>query len=127
MPVLGQDFFPSVDAGQIRLHFRARTGLRIEETARLADQVDARHPPDDRARNSTTILDNIGLPYSGINLCYSNGGTIGTADAEILVQLRPTRTRLDGDVHQATAPGAAATGFPASSSSSSRRTSSRRF
>ena len=91
--VLGRDFFPSVDAGQIRLHLRARTGLRIEETARLAGQVDEairRTIPRD---DLSTIIDNIGLPYSGINLSYSNSGTIGTSDAEILVQLRQERGR----------------------------------
>ena len=89
--VLGRDFFPKVDAGQIRLHMRARTGLRIEETARLADQVNQTIrnvvPPEELV----TVLDNIGLPYSGINLSYSNAGTIGTSDAEILVQLKPER------------------------------------
>ena len=90
---LGRDFFPSVDAGQIRLHMRARTGLRIEETARLADQVNTviRHTIPDR--DLITVLDNVGLPYSGINLTYSNSGTIGTSDAEILVQLKPERNR----------------------------------
>ena len=90
---LGRDFFPSVDAGQIRLHMRARTGLRIEESARLADQINGvirRMIPE---RDLLTVLDNIGLPYSGINLTYSNSGTIGTADAEILVQLKPERQR----------------------------------
>ena len=90
---LGRDFFPSVDAGQIRLHMRARTGLRIEESARLADQINGvirRMIPE---RDLLTVLDNIGLPYSGINLTYSNSGTIGTADGEILVQLKPERQR----------------------------------
>ena len=90
---LGRDFFPSVDAGQIRLHMRARTGLRIEESARLADQINGvirRMIPE---RDLQTVLDNIGVPYSGINLTYSNSGTIGTADAEILVQLKPERQR----------------------------------
>ena len=89
--VLGRDFFPRVDAGQIRLHFRARTGLRIEETARLADQVDAVIRETIPPRELETVLDNLGVPYSGINLSYSNSGTFGTADAEILVQLKPTR------------------------------------
>jgi multidrug efflux pump subunit AcrB len=87
-PVLGRDFFPSVDAGQIRLHIRAPTGTRIEETARLADQVEAEIrkliPPD----QLETILDNLGVPNSGINLSYSNAGTIGTLDGEILLSLR---------------------------------------
>lgn len=87
-PVLGRDFFPSVDAGQIRLHMRAPTGTRIEETARLADQVEAvvrQLVPDDQLE---TILDNLGVPNSGINLSYSNAGTIGTLDGEILLSLR---------------------------------------
>ena len=91
---LGQDFFPSVDAGEFRLHLRAKTGTRIEETARITDQVERAI----RARIPTSemggILDNIGLPVSGINLAYSNSGVIGNADAEILVSLtakhRPT-------------------------------------
>src|SRR5215813_4377865 len=91
--VLGRDFFPKVDAGQIRLHFRARTGLRIEETARLADQVDNTIRETIPKDELVTILDNVGLPYSGINLSYSNSGTIGTSDAEILVQLKGDRSK----------------------------------
>ena len=87
-PVLGRDFFPTVDAGQIRLHMRAPTGTRIEETARLADNVEAAIremiPPD----QLETILDNLGVPNSGINLSYSNAGTIGTLDGEILMSLK---------------------------------------
>jgi CzcA family heavy metal efflux pump len=94
--VLGRDFFPTVDAGQIRLHFRARTGLRIEETARLADQVDAVIRQTIPQGEVETVLDNIGVPYSGINLSYSNGGTFGTADAEILVQLKGDRKKPTG-------------------------------
>src|SRR6266403_1143614 len=89
--VLGRDFFPKVDAGQIRLHLRARTGLRIEETARLADQVNGVIRETIPKDELTTVLDNIGLPYSGINLTYSNAGTIGSSDAEILVQLKEVR------------------------------------
>ena len=89
--LLGRDFFPSVDAGQIRLHMRARTGLRIEETARLTDQVNQVIRQTIPPKDLTTVLDNIGLPYSGINLTYSNAGTIGTSDAEILVQLKNER------------------------------------
>jgi multidrug efflux pump subunit AcrB len=91
--VLGRDFFPKVDAGQIRLHMRARTGLRIEETARLADQVNQTVRQVIPPNELVTVLDNIGLPYSGINLTYSNAGTIGTSDAEILVQLKTERGR----------------------------------
>jgi multidrug efflux pump subunit AcrB len=89
--VLGRDFFPKVDAGQIRLHMRARTGLRIEETARLADQVNQTIRQVIPQDELVTVLDNIGLPYSGINLSYSNAGTIGSSDAEILVQLKSER------------------------------------
>jgi len=91
--VLGRDFFPKVDAGQIRLHMRARTGLRIEETARLADQVNQTIREVIPPKELVTVLDNIGLPYSGINLSYSNAGTIGTSYAEILVQLKSERGR----------------------------------
>jgi multidrug efflux pump subunit AcrB len=84
---LGQDFFPSVDAGQMRLHLRARAGLRVEETARLADEVEGYLRTQIPKDELVTILDNIGLPNSGINLSYSNSGVIGTSDAEILVAL----------------------------------------
>ncbi|PYU52800.1 MAG: RND transporter [Acidobacteria bacterium] len=94
--VLGRDFFPKVDAGQIRLHLRARTGLRIEETARLADQVNGVIRETIPKDELTTVLDNIGLPYSGINLTYSNAGTIGSSDAEILVQLKEVRGKPTG-------------------------------
>jgi multidrug efflux pump subunit AcrB len=87
-PVLGRDFFPSVDAGQIRLHMRAPTGTRIEETARLADAVEAVIRQIIPASELETILDNLGVPNSGINLSYSNAGTIGTLDGEILLSLR---------------------------------------
>jgi CzcA family heavy metal efflux pump len=89
--VLGRDFFPNVDAGQIRLHLRARTGLRIEETARLADQINQVIRQIIPEKDLVTVLDNIGLPYSSINLTYSNSGTIGTSDGEILVQLKGER------------------------------------
>lgn len=88
MPWLGRDFFPSVDAGQFKLHLRAKTGMRIEETARLCDLVEAeirRMIPRDEL---DTIIDNIGLPSSGTNLSYNNSGTIGPADADILVGLK---------------------------------------
>jgi len=84
---LGEDFFPSVDAGLMRLHLRARAGLRVEETARLCDVVEKYLRQQIPKDELVTILDNIGLPYSGINLSYSNSGVIGTSDAEILVGL----------------------------------------
>src|SRR6185295_8973582 len=88
-PVLGRDFFPSVDAGQIRLHFRAPTGTRIEETARIADRIEAEIRELIPAGELGTILDNLGVPNSSINLSYSNAGTIGTLDGEILMSLKP--------------------------------------
>ncbi len=88
-PVLGRDFFPSVDAGQIRLHLRAPTGTRIEETARLADAVEAVIRETIPREQLETVLDNLGVPNSGINLSYSNAGTIGTLDGEILLSLHP--------------------------------------
>jgi len=85
---LGEDFFPSVDAGNIRLHMRAPTGTRIEETARLADEVEKVIREVVPENELGTILDNLGLPYSGINLSYSNAGTIGTLDGEIQIALK---------------------------------------
>jgi CzcA family heavy metal efflux pump len=94
IPWLGQDFFPAVDAGQFKLHLRARTGTRIEETARLADLVEQSIREQIPPKEITSIIDNIGLPYSGINLSYSNSAPIGPADADIMVSLsqghRPT-------------------------------------
>ena len=86
---LGQDFFPQVDAGLLRLHVRARPGLRVEETARLCDEVEAVLHQEIPKGELLTILDNIGLPNSGINQSYSSNGTIGTSDAEILIALDP--------------------------------------
>ena len=87
--VLGRDFFPNADSGNIRMHMRAPTGYRIEETARLADQVERvireAVPPDELG----AIVDNLGLPVSGINLSYSNSGTIGTLDGELMIALKP--------------------------------------
>jgi multidrug efflux pump subunit AcrB len=88
LPTLGNDFFPPVDAGQFRLHVRAKTGTRIEETARLVDQIERSIRTKIPASELSGILDNIGLPTSGINLSYSNSGTIGNADAEILGSLQ---------------------------------------
>ncbi|AIO71021.1 efflux RND transporter permease subunit [Burkholderia oklahomensis] len=86
---LGRDFFPAVDADNIRLHMRAPTGYRIEETARLADQVEQTIREAVPAAELGAIVDNLGLPVSGINLSYSNAGTIGTLDGEILIALKP--------------------------------------
>jgi multidrug efflux pump subunit AcrB len=87
IPWLGQDFFPAVDAGQFKLHIRAQTGTRIEETAKLCDLIDRSIRRVIPASQIDNILDNIGLPYSGINTSYSNSGAIGPADADIQVSL----------------------------------------
>ncbi len=93
---LGEDFFPQVDAGLLKLHIRARPGLRVEETAKLCDEIEAVLRQEIPGKELQTILDNIGLPNSGINQSYSSNGTIGTSDAEILIALDP-------DHHQPTA------------------------
>ena len=89
IPWLGQDFFPTVDAGSFKLHLRGPTGMRIEDTAFLCDLVEAsirKQIPGDEIKS---IIDNIGLPYSGINLSYSNSAPVGTSDADVLVTLSP--------------------------------------
>jgi CzcA family heavy metal efflux pump len=94
VPWLGQDFFPAVDAGQFKLHMRARTGTRIEETARLSDLVEQSIREQIPPKEIDSIIDTIGLPYSSINLSYSNSAPIGPGDVDILVSLskghRPT-------------------------------------
>jgi multidrug efflux pump subunit AcrB len=113
VPWLGQDFFPNVDAGQFNLHVRAQSGTRIEEVARQVDEIEGavRQEVGSQLKG---IIDNIGLPYSGINLSYSNTGTASTADSDIIVSLKedhePTarivdriRTRLHNDFPSITA------------------------
>jgi multidrug efflux pump subunit AcrB len=94
-PFLGQDFFPSIDSGAIKIHVRAPTGTRIEETTRLTDQVEQKIrsiiPPD----RVTSIVNNIGLPVSGINLSYANTGTIGVFDADMLISMSEGPTSTD--------------------------------
>ncbi len=94
VPQLGQDFFPAVDAGQFRLHVRARSGTRIEETVRLVDRVEAVIRDEVPGPELAGMLDNIGMPSGGIPLAYVDNGLTGTADADILVALghghRPT-------------------------------------
>ncbi len=87
LPGLGQDFFPTVDGGQIKLHFRARTGTRIEETAALADRVETTIREIIPAKQISSIVDNLGLPYSGINLSYSTSAPVGPGDADVYVNL----------------------------------------
>ncbi|HUE09897.1 MAG TPA: efflux RND transporter permease subunit, partial [Steroidobacteraceae bacterium] len=87
LPGLGQDFFPAVDGGQIKLHMRARTGTRIEETAALCDAVESTIRELIPAPEIANIVDNLGLPYSGINLAYSTSAPVGPGDADIYVNL----------------------------------------
>ena len=87
LPFVGRDFFPSVDAGQFKLHVRAKTGTRIEETARLCDLVESEIRNVIPASELATIIDNIGLPLSGTNMSYNMSGTLGPADADIQVAL----------------------------------------
>ncbi len=95
LPFVGQDFFPSVDSGEFKLHMRAPTGTRIEDTAALCDRVEDEIRQQVPPKELVTIIDNIGLPYSGINLSYSTSAPIGPADADIQVELakdhRPTK------------------------------------
>ena len=96
---VGEDFFPGVDSGQFKLHLRAPTGMRIEETAALCDHVGEtirRIIPKDEI---VSLIDNIGLPYSGINLSYSNSAPIGSSDADILVALSTDHRPTDRYIH----------------------------
>jgi multidrug efflux pump subunit AcrB len=99
-PFLGQNFFPSVDSGQILMHVRAQPGTRIEETARLFDLIEQtvrQMIPPDQLDN---IVDNIGLPYSGINMAYQNTGTIGPMDGDALISLKEDHGPTDAFVKQ---------------------------
>src|SRR5579872_2562028 len=88
-PFIGTDFFPQVDAGQIRLHVRCPGGTRVEETARRFSEVEDTIRRVIPANELNDMLDNIGLPYSGFNVAFSDSGTIGSFDGEILVSLKP--------------------------------------
>jgi CzcA family heavy metal efflux pump len=99
-PFLGENFFPPVDSGQILMHVRAQPGTRIEETARLFDLVEQtvrQTIPTDQLDN---IVDNIGLPYSGINMAYQNTGTIGSMDGDALITLKEDHGPTDAFVKQ---------------------------
>src|ERR1700728_1450054 len=98
-PWLGQDFFPSVDGGQFKLHVRAHTGTRIEDTARLCDQIENVIRGEIPKSELGTIIDNIGLPYSGLNLSYSNSAPVGPGDADILVELSKKHRPTEEYVH----------------------------
>jgi multidrug efflux pump subunit AcrB len=89
IPLLGSNFFPEVDSGQIKLHLRGPTGVRVEDSAAQVDHIEAAlHeviPPSEIA----SVVDNVGLPVSSINLTYSNSGVVGPSDADILISLKP--------------------------------------
>jgi CzcA family heavy metal efflux pump len=89
LPFLGEDFFPSTDSGQFILHVRTPTGMRIEETARLFDLVEGEIRKEISPAEMDNILDNIGLPYSGMNTQHLTDGTLGAGDGDILVTLKP--------------------------------------
>ena len=88
IPFLGQNFFPSSDTGSFLLHMRAADGLRIEETAKLADEVEDKIRTVVPAAQMDNILDNIGLPYSTLNTQHATSGLIGAGDVDILVSLK---------------------------------------
>ena len=88
-PMLGRNFFPDVDAGQIKLHVRGPTGMRVEDTAALVDRVEAAVREVIPSSEIGSVVDNVGLPVSSINMTYNNSGTIGTSDADILISLTP--------------------------------------
>ncbi|MDB5611609.1 MAG: transporter, partial [Bradyrhizobium sp.] len=94
-PYLGQDFFPTVDGGQIKLHIRAPTGTRIEETTSLTDRIGTAIHGIIPSNELDGIVSNIGLTVSGINMAYNNSGTIGVADADILISLKPNHAPTD--------------------------------
>jgi multidrug efflux pump subunit AcrB len=87
-PFLGQDFFPSVDAGRFDMHIRMRAGTRIEETARTADEVEHMLRQIIPTNQLDGIIDNLGIPYSGINTSYNTSGTTSAADGDIIVSLK---------------------------------------
>jgi multidrug efflux pump subunit AcrB len=90
-PYLGRNFFPPIESTQIALHVRAPTGMRIEETAMQVDRIEAAIRSIIPPAALHTIVDNIGLPISGINMAYANTGTIGASDADILINLNDGR------------------------------------
>lgn len=99
-PFLGRDFFPSVDSGVIALHLRTKTGTRIEETAALTDRVDQRIRELIPRGEIHSIIDNMGLPVSGINLSYNNTGTVSTADADVLITLSENHKPTDDYIRE---------------------------
>jgi multidrug efflux pump subunit AcrB len=99
-PFLGRNFFPDVDAGQIKLHIRGQTGLRVEDTAALVDHIEAAMREVIPQNEIDSMVDNVGLPVSAINMTYANSGTFGSSDADILVALKPDHAPTAGYLRQ---------------------------
>ncbi len=89
IPLLGRNFFPEVDSGQIKLHVRGPTGMRVEDTAALVDHIESSLREVIPGGEIANVVDNVGLPVSGINLTYGNSGVVGPSDADVLVSLTP--------------------------------------
>ena len=98
IPLVGEDFFPSVDSGEFILHLRAPTGTRIEDTAALCDRVETEIRKEIPSSEFNAVLDNIGLPYSNLNLSYSTSAPIGPGDADIQVVLAHSHHPTEGYV-----------------------------
>ncbi len=99
LPWIGEDFFPAVDAGQIKLHLRAPTATRIEETSALCDDVERVIHNEIPANEIESVIDNIGLPYSAYNLTYSTSAPIGPEDADIMISLAQNHRPTDEYIH----------------------------
>jgi CzcA family heavy metal efflux pump len=98
-PFLGRNFFPEVDAGQIKLHVRGPTGFRVEDTAGLVDHVEAAVRRVIPAPQIGSVVDNIGLAVSSINVTYGTSGTVGSSDADVLISLKPGHSATSKYVH----------------------------
>jgi multidrug efflux pump subunit AcrB len=98
-PFLGRNFFPEVDAGQIKLHVRGPTGFRVEDTAGLVDHVEAAIRKVIPAQQIGSVVDNIGLAVSSINVTYGTSGTVGSSDADVLISLKPGHSATSKYVH----------------------------
>ncbi|MBY0550517.1 MAG: efflux RND transporter permease subunit [Candidatus Obscuribacterales bacterium] len=91
LPFIGYDYFPAIDAGQVRLHISAPAGTRVEETERIFSRIEGAIRKTIPASEVESIIDNIGLPVSGLNYALSDSQTVSEADGEILLSLNDTR------------------------------------
>ena len=96
LPIIGQDFFPAIDAGQLRLHVNCRPGTRVEETERIFKEIERAIGTVVPKDEILIITDNIGMPVSGVNYAFSDSQTISEADGEILVTLKEERSKPTG-------------------------------